>query len=167
MGKGCEQTPALLQHLTAGLGCSHSLSSQKLICICRSGGERIRTDKYPRKFDLQGMNLSFYISGVHSESRGIREKIFLDSFKPTNVFGFFFFLIWKNKGSTLRGAQHQLLILPETNLPTTKTPWVNPGKCHVISQLHIGRQRDRLRVLQGVSIQQLQESHLIFQKFYC
>lgn len=61
-GQGCEQIPALLWHLIVGLGCSHSLSSQKLICLCRSGRERIRIDKYPRKFDLQEMKLSFYIS---------------------------------------------------------------------------------------------------------
>lgn len=135
-GQGYEQTPALVWHLIAGLGCSHSLSSQKLICLCRSGGERIRTDKYPKKFDLQETKLSFYISGAHSESSRIgKKKYFLTH---SNRQGFF---IWKNKGNTLRGAQHQLLILPETNLPTTKTLWMSPGKCHIISLLHICRQR--------------------------
>lgn len=61
--------------LIVGLHCSCCLSFQKLICLCRSGEERIRIDKYPKKIDLKEMKLSVYISGAHSESSKI-EKYF-------------------------------------------------------------------------------------------
>lgn len=55
--------------LIEGLHCSHCLSFRKLICLCRSGEERIRTDKHPKK-------LSVYISGAHSEYSKIEKNIF-------------------------------------------------------------------------------------------
>lgn len=61
--------------LIAGLRCSPCLSFRKLIYLCRSGEERIRIDKHPKKCDLKEMKLSVYISGAHSESSKI-EKYF-------------------------------------------------------------------------------------------
>lgn len=61
--------------LIAGLRCSRCLSFRKLICLCRSGEERIRIDKYPKKFDLEETKSSVYISGAYSESSK-KEKYF-------------------------------------------------------------------------------------------
>lgn len=63
------------ESLTAGLHCSLCLSFQKLICLWRSGEQRIRIDKNPKKFDLKEIKLLVCISGVHSESGKI-EKYF-------------------------------------------------------------------------------------------
>mgnify|MGYP001856071225 FL=1 len=49
------------------------LSLQKLICLCRSGEERIRTDTYPEKSDLKEIKLSVYISGAYSDSTKIQK----------------------------------------------------------------------------------------------
>lgn len=62
--------------LIEGLHCSHCLSFRKLICLCSSGEERIRTEKHPKKFDLKEMKLSVYISGAHSECSKIEKNIF-------------------------------------------------------------------------------------------
>lgn len=86
--------------LTAGLHHRHCLSLWKLICLSRSAEERIKTDKYPEESDSKEMKLSVYISGAHSDSsKGT--KMFLVSLKPL------LFFIWKNKGNTLKGADHQ------------------------------------------------------------
>lgn len=71
------------------------LSLQKLICLCRSREERIRTDTYPEKSDLKEMKLSVYISGAYSDSTKIK-----NDFSLTETFAFF--LSGRTKGTHWR-----------------------------------------------------------------